>query len=137
MYLQIVHEHSFASYKLQTWQLCESLFTPHKCNVDRIRISGNYVRNGLMKCTWNFGLKTWREQPLRRPRYRWEDNIRMDLRKTGWEGVDRIHLAHDRDQWWVLVNMVMNLWVTWKAQNFLTSWMTISFSRRMLFHGVS
>jgi hypothetical protein len=35
---------------------------------------------------------------LGRPRLRWEDNIRMDLREVGWEGVDSIHLAQDRDQ---------------------------------------
>jgi len=51
------------------------------------------------------------KKPLRRPRHRWEGNIRMDLRETGWEGVDWMHLAQDRDQWWTLVNMVMNLWV--------------------------
>jgi hypothetical protein len=33
----------------------------------------------------------------------------MDHRKTGWEGVDWIHLAQDRDEWWVVVNTVMNL----------------------------
>jgi hypothetical protein len=49
------------------------------------------------------------ERPLRRPRHTREDNIRMDLGEVGWEGVDRVHLAQDRDQWWVLVNMVMNL----------------------------
>jgi hypothetical protein len=38
------------------------------------------------------------EMPLRKPRHRWEDNIRMDLRKTGWEGMDWIHLAEDRGQ---------------------------------------
>jgi hypothetical protein len=32
-------------------------------------------------------------------RRRWEDNIRMDLREIGWEGVDRVHVAQDRDQW--------------------------------------
>jgi len=37
------------------------------------------------------------------------DNIRMDLRKMGWEGVDWIHLAQDRDQWRAVVNAVMNL----------------------------
>jgi len=42
-------------------------------------------------------------------RRRWEDNIRMDLRGTGWKVVDWIHLAHDRDHWWVLVNTKMNL----------------------------
>jgi hypothetical protein len=39
----------------------------------------------------------------------WEDNIRMDLRKTGQEVVDWIHVAHDSDQWQALVNMVRNL----------------------------
>jgi hypothetical protein len=34
----------------------------------------------------------------------------MDLRETGWEGVDCIHLAQDRDQWWALVNTVLILW---------------------------
>jgi hypothetical protein len=40
-----------------------------------------------------------------------EDSIRMDLREMGWEGVDCVHLAQDRDQWWDLVDTVMNLWV--------------------------
>jgi hypothetical protein len=49
---------------------------------------------------------------LGRPRCRWEHNIRMDLREIGWEGVDWIHLAQDRDQWLAAVNKVMNLWVS-------------------------
>jgi hypothetical protein len=44
-----------------------------------------------------------------KPRRRWEDNIRMDLRETGWEDVDWIHLVQDRDQWQALVNTVMDL----------------------------
>jgi hypothetical protein len=47
--------------------------------------------------------------PLGRPTLRWEDNIRMDLREIGWEGVNWIHLAQDRDQWRALVNTVMNI----------------------------
>jgi len=47
--------------------------------------------------------------PPRRPRHRWDDNIRMDFRKIGWEVVDWIHLIQDWEQWWALVNMVMNL----------------------------
>jgi hypothetical protein len=35
----------------------------------------------------------------------------MDLREIGWDGMDWIELAHDRDPWWALVNMVMNIWV--------------------------
>jgi hypothetical protein len=49
------------------------------------------------------------KRALRRPQGKWEDNIKMYLRETGWEVVDWIHLAQNRDQWWVLVNMVMNL----------------------------
>jgi hypothetical protein len=39
------------------------------------------------------------------------DNIKMDLREMGWDVMDWIDLAQDRDQWRALVNMVMNLWV--------------------------
>jgi hypothetical protein len=37
------------------------------------------------------------------------DNIEMDLRETGWGGMDFIDVAQDRDQWRALVNMVMDL----------------------------
>jgi hypothetical protein len=49
------------------------------------------------------------KRPLGRPRRRWEDNIRMDLREMGWGGMDWIDLAQDRDQWRGLLNTVMNL----------------------------
>jgi hypothetical protein len=51
------------------------------------------------------------KRPLGRPRRRWVDNIKMDLRKKGWDGVDWIYMAQDRDQWRALVNTVFNLWV--------------------------
>jgi hypothetical protein len=38
-----------------------------------------------------------------------EDNIKIDLKEIGWEGVDWMHLTQDRDQWRNLVNTVMNL----------------------------
>jgi hypothetical protein len=47
--------------------------------------------------------------PLRRPRRRWVDNIKMDLREVGWDGRDWIDLAQDRDRWRASVNAVMNL----------------------------
>jgi hypothetical protein len=49
------------------------------------------------------------KRPLGRPRRRWVDNIKMDLREIGWDCMDSIELAQDRDQWRALVNMVMNL----------------------------
>jgi hypothetical protein len=40
---------------------------------------------------------------------KWVDNIKMDLRKIEWDGMDWIDLSHDRDQWRALLNTVMNL----------------------------
>jgi hypothetical protein len=48
------------------------------------------------------------KRPLRRPRRRWVNNIRMDHGEIGWGGVDWIGLAQDRDRWRALVNAVMN-----------------------------
>jgi hypothetical protein len=48
-------------------------------------------------------------RPLGRPRLRWEDNIKMDLREIRFGDVDWIHLAQNRDVWRTLVNTVMNL----------------------------
>jgi hypothetical protein len=53
--------------------------------------------------------KPERKRPLGRPRHRWEDGIRMDLRETGWGSVEWIQLIQDRDRWRAVVNMVMNL----------------------------
>jgi hypothetical protein len=49
------------------------------------------------------------KRPLGRPRRRWEDGIRMDLRKIGLGCVDWIRLAQDRDRWRAVVSAVMNL----------------------------
>jgi hypothetical protein len=48
-------------------------------------------------------------RPLERPRCRWEDGIRMDLREIGLGGVDWIRLGQDRDWWRAVVSAVMNL----------------------------
>jgi hypothetical protein len=50
-------------------------------------------------------------RPPERPRSKWEDNIKMDLREIGFADVDWIHWAQDRDRWRALVNTVVNLWV--------------------------
>jgi hypothetical protein len=55
----------------------------------------------------------WESQKVRyhwvTPRRRWVDNIKMDLIEIGWDCMDWIYLAQDRDQWKALVNTVMNL----------------------------
>jgi len=76
-------------------------------------------------------------RPLGRPRRRWEDNIKMDLKEVGCGVMDWIELAQNRDRWRALVNAVMNLRVPQNAGNFLTSCKLVSFSRRTMHHGVS
>jgi hypothetical protein len=51
------------------------------------------------------------KRPLGRPRRRWEDNIKMELREIGIGGSNGIRLAQDRIQWRAFVSTVMNLWV--------------------------
>jgi hypothetical protein len=49
------------------------------------------------------------KRPLGRQRHSWVDNIKMDIREIGWDGMDWIDLAQDRDRWRAYVNAVMNL----------------------------
>jgi hypothetical protein len=49
------------------------------------------------------------KRSLGRPKLRWVDNIKMDLREIGWDGLDWIDMAQDRNQWRALVNMVINI----------------------------
>jgi hypothetical protein len=49
------------------------------------------------------------KRPLGRSRHRWDDNINMDLQEVGYGGMDWIDVAQDRERWWSLVNVVMNL----------------------------
>jgi hypothetical protein len=52
------------------------------------------------------------KRPLGRPKRRWVDNIKINLREIDWSGMDGIDLAQDRDQWRALVNTVTNLRVS-------------------------
>jgi len=61
------------------------------------------------------------KRQLGRPRCRWKDNIKVAVQEVGWERMDWIALAQDRNKGLALVNAVMSLQVVKKAGNFLTS----------------
>ena len=66
-----------------------------------------WVRRGGVG-SWGGG-KPEGKRPLRRPRRRWVDNIRMGLQEVGCGYMDWIGLVQDRDSWRTLVSAVMNL----------------------------
>jgi hypothetical protein len=76
----------------------------------RMRWAGHVARMGEVRGAYNILVGRPEVRiPLGRPRRRWEDNIKKDLREIGFGDVDWIHLAQDRDRWRTLVKMVMNL----------------------------
>jgi hypothetical protein len=61
------------------------------------------------------------KRSLRRHRRWWKDNIKMDSREIGWDDLEWIDLAQDRDQCWAVVNTVVNLRVQKNVGKFLSS----------------
>jgi len=75
----------------------------------RMRWAGHVVRMGDSRGVYRVLVgKPKGKRPLRSPRLRWEDKIKMDLQKVGCRSMDWIDLAQDRDRWRALVNAVMN-----------------------------
>jgi hypothetical protein len=75
-----------------------------------IRWAGHVVRMGEKQNAYRILVgKPEGKRPLGRPTRRWGDNIKIDFREIGWDGVGWNDLAQDRDQWRTLVNTVTNL----------------------------
>ncbi|KAJ4426809.1 hypothetical protein ANN_26608 [Periplaneta americana] len=73
----------------------------------RLRWAGHVARMGESRNAYRVLVGRLEGKiPLRRPRRRWEDNIKMDLREVGYDD-----LAQDRDRWRAYVRVAMNLWV--------------------------
>jgi hypothetical protein len=78
----------------------------------KMRWVGHVARRGMGRCVYRVLVgRPEGRRPLGRPRHRWEDNIKMDLREIGIDGANWIQLDQDRVQWQACVNTVMNLWV--------------------------
>jgi hypothetical protein len=76
----------------------------------RMRWAGHVARMKEVRGAYNiFVGRPGGRRPLGRPRRRWEDNIKMDLREIGFGDMDWIHLFQDRGRWRAVVNTVMNL----------------------------
>jgi hypothetical protein len=101
--------------KLHTKELCNLYSSPdiiRQIRSRRMRWAGNVAHMGEERKLTRFLVeKPEGKRSLRRPRHRWEDGIRMDLRVSGLGGVDWIRLAQDMDRWQTVASAVMNLWV--------------------------
>ncbi|KAJ4434116.1 hypothetical protein ANN_16436, partial [Periplaneta americana] len=76
----------------------------------RLRWAGHVARMGESRNAYRVLVgRSEGKRPFGRPRRRWEDNIKMDLREVGYDGRDWINLAQDRDQWRAYVRAEMNL----------------------------
>jgi hypothetical protein len=76
----------------------------------RLRWAVHVARMGAKNNAYRILLgKPEGDRPLGRQRLRWMDNIKIDIREIGWDGMDWINLVRDRDQWRALVNTVLNL----------------------------
>jgi hypothetical protein len=76
----------------------------------RMRWTGHVARMGEERKVYKVLVgKPEGKRPLGRPRRRWENGIRMDLREIGWGSVEWIQLAQSSDRWRAVVNTVMNL----------------------------
>jgi hypothetical protein len=76
----------------------------------RMSLAGHVARLGEKRNTYRILVgEPEGKRPLGRPRRRWLDIIKVDLREIRWDGMHWIDRAQDRDQWRALVNAVMNL----------------------------
>jgi len=99
--------------KLHNEELNNLYFSPNIVGVikpRRMRWAGHVAHMGEGRGVYRVLVgKPEVRRPLGRPRRRWEDNIRMDLREVGRGCVDWMELAQDRDRWRALVSAVMDL----------------------------
>ena len=101
--------------RLNNEELSDLYSSPNIVRVIKSRImrwAGHVARMGEERESYRIMVgKPEGRRRLRRPRHRWVDYIRIDLRDVGCAYVDWIRLALDKDRWRTLVSTVMNFWV--------------------------
>jgi hypothetical protein len=99
--------------KLRDEELCDLFSSLSIIRMTKSRgdeMDGICSKNGVKRNAYRFLVgKPEGRRPLGRPKHRWVDDIRMDLKEIGWGGVNWIRLAQDRKRWRALVNSVLNL----------------------------
>jgi hypothetical protein len=97
--------------RLHNEELCNLYNSPNIIRViksRRMRWAGHVARRGEMRNAYRDLVgKHEEKRPLGILRRGWENNIRMDVREVGWEGVDWMNLAENTDQWRTIVNTVL------------------------------
>jgi hypothetical protein len=95
------------------------LYTIRMIKLKRMRWAGHVTRMGKKRTAYRILIvKPEGKRPLGRPKRRWEDNIKMDLREMGWGGMEWIYLAQDRPLYWTFGfhKMLGNSWAAkWLA----------------------
>jgi hypothetical protein len=77
----------------------------------RMRWAEHVAQVGEKRITYRILVEKPEGKSPLRPRCRWVESVKMDLRETGWDGMESTDLAQDTDQWRALVNMAMDLQV--------------------------
>jgi hypothetical protein len=115
--------------KLYNEEFCNLCSLPHIIRMmtsRTMRWAGHVARIGRRRM--HVVGKPEGKRPLGKPRRRWADNIKIDLREIGWDGMDWIDLARDRDHWKALVNTVMHFRIPYNAVKFLSTYIIGGFS---------
>lgn len=100
--------------------------------MEKVEMGGETCRTqwGDKLCVKKFSRKHERKKPLGRPRHRGQNIVEVNLKQIGCNIMDQNEVAQHRDQWRDLLNIIMNFLVSKRAGNSLTSWATISVSKK-------